>query len=89
MDVRLHIDKLVLDGISVTPAQRSILVASTVAELHRLINTEGVPGTGAIGSSTAALQGGTVSHIPGQFDAESFGRGLAQAVYDGMGRRER
>lgn len=42
MNIRLHIDRLILDGLNVDPGQGALVKASVEAELRRLL-TEGEP----------------------------------------------
>jgi hypothetical protein len=88
MDVRLHIERLVLDGFTMKPAQRHALVCAAEGELSRLISAGGVSSSVAAGFSAPALKGGVV-RATSPFDPVSFGRDLARALYAGIRRHER
>ena len=84
MNVNIHIERLILDGVDVPYAQRPALQAAVEAELARLI-AEG-------GLSPHLASGGAYSHGPGTSiemnDSDSpaaLGQQIAQAVYGGIG----
>lgn len=87
MDVRLHIEHLVLDGFSMTPAQRTAFTGAAEAELTRLISTGGLSDAAAAGFAVPALDGGLL-HPPSPFHPVSFGHEVARALYAGIGRRQ-
>jgi len=85
MDVRLHIERLVLDGVNLTPSERAVLVRSFQSELSRLIQVHGL--------SDGATQGFAVPSLPScnasttqPFKAAGFGVELARSLYSGLGR---
>lgn len=87
MDVRLHIERLVLDGFSMTPAQRTAFTGATEAELTRLIAAGGVSDAVAAGFSVPSLEAGLL--LPSSpFNPVSFGSDVARALYAGIGRRQ-
>jgi hypothetical protein len=84
MNINIHIDKLVLDGLNIPHSQRSLLQATLEAELGRLLeNGELAPGL---------LAGGTVPNVSAgnielmqENNPTLLGQQLAQAVYGGLG----
>jgi hypothetical protein len=87
MNVRLHIERLVLDGLSIESGQEPFLRAALEAELTRLIvdggannlmSAETVPRMSAPGIEAAEGGGGDPAHL---------GRQIARSVYDGFGPR--
>lgn len=86
MNVRLHIERLVLDGFAMTPAERSHLVGAAEQELTRLLEQRGLPAEAARAPATPALDGGTIARPAGQLDPRAFGRELARAVYGSLGK---
>jgi hypothetical protein len=82
MDVRLHIERLVLDGASIGHADRARLVSAVEAELGRLLATRGLPDAAAAGWATPAVDGGSIAPPA---NARTFGRDVARAVYRGLG----
>jgi hypothetical protein len=83
-NVRLHIERLVLDGLTVAHAERPVLQAAVARELARLL---------AEGGISPALQGGGARHsltaggieFPAEEDAAGMGAQIARAVYEGIG----
>lgn len=83
MNINLHIDRLILDGVTLSQRERTLLGASLEAELTRLLTTGGLPTTfpssGAVPSVSAnAMQ---MNNNPVQ-----MGQQIAQAVYGENGR---
>jgi hypothetical protein len=83
MEVRVHIERLILDGPSLGRADRERLGSALSAELSRMIAERGLPPSGARGFTIPSGMGGTVSR-PSR-DPEAYGRALAGAVYAGLG----
>ena len=87
MNVRLHIERLVLDGLALERGQEHTLRAALEAELTRLIadggaaslaSAENVPRLSAPNIETAGEGGGDTAHL---------GRQIARSVYDSFGSR--
>lgn len=83
MNINLHIEKLILDGINLSPRERSLLQASVETELTHLLTTDGL---------TSGLQkGGALPHIAAA-DVQltqpanpiQLGQQIARSVYGGM-----
>jgi hypothetical protein len=84
MNINVHIERLILDGLTLPPGQRPILQAAVAAELTRLLTESGL--------SPAIQSGGAVSSLPAgnfQLTADNqpnqLGTQVAQAVYGGIG----
>jgi hypothetical protein len=84
VNVNLHIDRLVLEGIDLEPAQRPLLQAALEAELGRLIAEGGVGGLAAGGAVPAIKAGGI--EMSGEGNPAQLGRQIAGAVYGGIGK---
>lgn len=85
MNVRLHIDRLVLEGVSLGPGDGARLQAAVERELGRLISRNGL--------NPALLQGGAMPQIPApavRLDSAKkpaeLGRQIAGAIYGGIGK---
>jgi hypothetical protein len=94
MNIEIHIDQLVLEGVEVR--DRSRLRAAVEAELTRLLAEGGLPPGLAQGAAPAAsrldsshfipgLEGGAINLPPGLPDGAA-GRRIAGAVYGGLKR---
>lgn len=82
--IRVHIERLILDGLSVPHSQRSRLQTAIEEELTHLLTN----GTLAIDLQThgllSSLNGGTIE-LTGNDDPRLLGKQIAQAVYRGIG----
>jgi hypothetical protein len=88
MNVRLHIDRLVLDGLSLGAADRPHLQASVEAELTRLIAAGGIASSFASGAAVPAVRAPQMTFAPGAKPAQ-LGSAIAGAVYGGVGGKQR
>jgi hypothetical protein len=84
VDVHLHIERLVLDGVGVTPAERVLLADAARLELTRLISNGGVSDSVAAGFCVPALNGGAMT-ATSPIDPIAFGHELARALYRNIG----
>lgn len=85
MNINLHIERLVLDGVDTASGQRHLLQSAVETELSRLLIEGGLAhqltGGGAlprINSPAIQLNGGN--------DPARLGRKIAGAVYGGIGK---
>lgn len=85
MNINLHIESLVLDGISVPPHQRPVLQQAVESELARLLGEQGLGSEMAGGGALRELPGGTIQGFAGD-DPVAFGQQIALAVYGGIRR---
>ena len=83
MNVNLHIERLVLDGIDLSPQERSQLDVALRAELTRLIAAEGINPSLQQGGAYNRLAAGNVQFSPGQ-SPDVMGQHIAQSVYRGI-----
>lgn len=85
MNINLHIERLVFDGVSLEPQQRVELKAAVISELgHLLAVEEGGLGM-ASGSATHAIRGDAIS-VDSNGEILSLGQQIAGAVYGGIRR---
>lgn len=85
MNLEVRIERLVLEGIALTPEQRPRVQAALEAELTRLL-AEG-------GLDPVLLESGALPRVPagsftlsGDGDPPQLGQQIAQAVYGGLKR---
>jgi hypothetical protein len=85
MNINVQIEQLVLDGITVSPAQRPYLQAALEAELGRLLTEGGLAPSLARGPALPSVvaPGIQLSQTGGP---GHLGRQIANAVYGGIGR---
>jgi hypothetical protein len=75
MNVKLHVERVVLDGIPLDPRRASQFRAALSAELQRLLAAGGVPAAWRGGAMPEAPAAGAVTMTPGMPPAQ-----LASAV---------
>jgi hypothetical protein len=86
MSVRVHIDRVVLDGISVSAAGRPHLRAAIESELARLIAAGGISPELAGGIAVPSVRAPEMS-FAGNAEPAQIGRRIAHSVYAGVGGR--
>ena len=84
MKINLHIERLVLDGINISPGQRDLLQASVITELTQLLNNGGLVGNLVEGVSLPRLSTRGIQ-LTGNKPVE-LGTQIAQSVYGGIGK---
>lgn len=82
MSVRVHIDRLVLDGVHVRAADRPHLQAAIETELARLIAGGGLSPELAQGVAVPSVRAPQIALAS---DAKRLGTSIAGAVYGGVG----
>ncbi len=85
VNINLHIERLVLDGISVDSHQRPMLKATLETELGRLLAQHGIASDLKKGGALHSLRVGSME-VGNNSEPSHFGRQIAQAVYGGIGR---
>jgi len=83
MNIDLHIERLVLDGIDLPQDQHPLLQASITAELTRLLGDGGLAPHLAKGISLTRLSAGSL-RLTDQ-SPHPLGERIAQSIYGGLG----
>jgi hypothetical protein len=83
MNINLHIERLVLDGVNIAAGQRHLLRASMEAELTRLLTDGGLAPGLAQGVALPRLSASAMQ-LTGNNPAQ-LGWQIAQSVYGGIG----
>jgi hypothetical protein len=83
--IRLHIERLVLDGVDVASSDSSKVRAAMEHELSRLIADHGLSPEMRTGGTMPSVKGGDIRLQPGAAPAK-LGRQVAAGVYGGIGR---
>jgi hypothetical protein len=86
MKVRLHIERVVLDGVDVPPGSRGALRASLERELASRIAAGGLSDALASGIAVPAVSAPPIVIAHGT-PAPTLGASIAQSVYAGIGGR--
>lgn len=85
MNINLHIDRLVLEGIDLDPAQLPALQAAVEAELGRLLAEGGVGADFAGGGAVPSVRAGGFE-MGGDRNPRQLGAQIARSVYGGIGK---
>jgi hypothetical protein len=85
MNINLHIERLVLDGLPIARSQGVLVQRAVETELARLLAADGL--------SPGLLGGGVLPHVPAidiqltsGNDSTVIGRQIAQSVHGGIGK---
>lgn len=84
MDINLHIERLVLDDISLSPGERPLLQAVVEAELTRLLASGGLSDALQSGGALYNVRATGIQLADGGSPAQ-LGEQIAGAVYGGIG----
>ena len=84
MNILVHIDRLVLEGFELAPAQRRHLQAALQVELRDLLSSGGLRAEFASGIAVPSVQAEAIN-VPRPGDPARLGRRIARAVYSGIG----
>lgn len=84
MKIKLHIEKLILDGLPVTRSQGQLVQAAVEAELSRLLSEGGLAQDLASGGTVPSIKADSINTIGGS--PAQIGRQIARSVYGGIGR---
>ena len=85
--LRLHVERLVLDGLALAPGEEPALQAALEAELTRLLAEGGLAPHLLAGGARPYARGGMV-RAAGSGDPTGLGQQIARAVYGGIGNGE-
>lgn len=85
MNINLHIDRLVLDGIPLVPGERPLLQAAVEAELTRLLANGGLSDALQSGGALYSVQAGRIQ-LTNNGSPARLGEQIAGAVYGGIGK---
>jgi hypothetical protein len=86
MNINLHIERLILDGVNITPNQRQLLQTSVETELTRLLTEGRIASSLAQGTTLPRLSTSGI-HITGNNPLQ-LGQQIAQSVYGGIGHEQ-
>ena len=87
MNIDLHVERLILDGLAVSPRDRLNIWAAVEAELARLLTADGLSGALLNGGPVANLSGSSIQ-ITGNADPTGMGQQIAAAVHGQIGKRD-
>ena len=84
MNIHVHIERLILDGLPVTTAQGPLVQAAVESEISRLLGADGLSASLRVGGALPSVAGGTIElrSNPGPVD---LGKQIATAVSGALG----
>lgn len=85
MNIQLHIERLVLDGLPLTRREGALVQVAIETELARLLGTEGLSPALTGGGMTPHLAAPAVTYAPGG-DPATLGAQIAHSVYGSIGK---
>lgn len=85
MNVTLHIERLILDGLTLSARERGVLGTAVTTELTRLIHEGGLPANLPASGIVPSIPAGAIQ-LGNDHNPARLGQQIAQAVYGGNGR---
>jgi hypothetical protein len=85
MNLHLHIDRLILDGVEVPLGKPRVLQAAVESELVRLLTAGGISADIARGGARPDV-GAKPIRLESAKDPVALGRRIARSVYGGIGK---
>jgi hypothetical protein len=85
VNIEIHIDRLVLEGLNVPHHQHALLQTSLESELSRLVS-EGSLGFGLLAAGSIPSLSGEAIQLHESLDPQKLGQQIAQVVYTGINR---
>ena len=82
MDINLHIERLVLDGVDIASGQADLLQASVTNELTQLFISGGLASNLVGGASLSGVATSSIELSDGK--PQTLGQQIAQSVYGGI-----
>jgi hypothetical protein len=84
MNIRLHIERLVVDGFGVRHADGPAVKAAVQSELNRLLTDKGLRNELQQGGAIAQVRAGALQ-VGARPSLRNLGTGIARSVYGGIG----
>ena len=88
MNIRIHIDRIVLDGLSLRPNSRNQLGDAIKRELERLLTENGLPEAWNAARAVSAARGTDIS-LPADGSPIQLGARAARSIYGSLGEAPR
>ena len=82
MNIKLHIDKIIIDQSAIGPHQRPALKHAVEQELARLLNRNGMPGA-SLNRSISSINAGSIE-INRLNNPVRLGHQIARAIHSGI-----
>jgi hypothetical protein len=80
MSIRIHIERLILDGLPVQPRDGALFQAAVEAELSRLVTLSGIPSDFQTGGNQARIDAPALQLMSSP-DAKVLGAQVGEGIY--------
>ncbi len=87
MNLSIHIERLILDGLTLTSNQRRLVQAAVEMELSQLLAAGGLSPELSAGGARPSIRAGDIQ-LTNDTHPARLGRQIARAVYGGIGATE-
>jgi hypothetical protein len=84
MNINLHIERLILDGLNIGPDQGSFVKAAVETELSRLLSEGGLASGLQSGGALPNIRAGSLE-LNGNENPSRLGQEIARSIYSGIG----
>ncbi|MFA6162542.1 MAG: hypothetical protein WC685_03825 [Methylobacter sp.] len=84
MNINLHIERLVLDGVNIAPGQKHLLQSIITTELTQLLTESGLSSSLSEGINLPRVSTNDIQLTSGNKPIQ-LGQRIAQSVYGGIG----
>jgi hypothetical protein len=84
MNIHVHIERLILDGLPLGAGQGALVQAAVEAELARLLGLGGIAPCLQAGGAVPSVRTEAIQ-LTAQSTPAQMGQQIAQSVYEGMG----
>lgn len=84
MNIAVHIERLVMNGVAMPPRDRPRLQAAFETELARLVSEEGLSPALLDGGAVPSMRAGSIQ-LAGDGDVVKLAHQIARTVYGGLG----
>lgn len=84
MNINLHIERLVLNGVNIPACQRNLLQAGVITELTRMLTEGGLSHSLTQGADLQRMSTGVIQLISDK-NSMQLGQQIAKSVYGGIG----
>lgn len=85
MNITLHIERLILDGVEIAPYQRAMLQVAIQSELTRLLSEGGLASDLTAGGAVPSVPAHAIQ-MTAKNDPVQLGQQIARSVYGGIRR---
>jgi hypothetical protein len=84
VNIKLHIERLILEGLAIVPGQYAEIQTAVEAELTRLLAAKGVRADLQSGGAIPSLRGGAIN-VSNESNPMHLGNQIAKSVHGGIG----